>query len=110
MRRTRIIASTLAVECRAKFDINNNENPADRAVAHKWIWDQLYGEAYKDLRHTDRPGIVRMAMVLVWLPTEEEILLEQSKASAPAALRRRLANAKWWDWGASTPSVPSLGD
>lgn len=106
VKRTTIIAASLAIECRCKFDITE-ETPAVRAVAHKWMWDQLYREVYPDLRKTDRPGIIRVAMVLVFLPTVEELHINQFAATRRIVRRSADRRRRWWDWGTSIPALTS---
>ncbi len=108
-KRCEIIAATVARQCRAKFCLNeySEESRATELTVHKWMYDKI--AALPDMREADIPLIMEIAMVVVFIPSANEIAMRKARQSHWVRGTKYLFAGPWTSWFFKRAPTPRSG-
>jgi hypothetical protein len=94
--KTRQIAAFAALGCRARFGFRIRSE-ANEMVARKWLFDHI--SSLKDMRLSDVPLIMPLALELCFVPSKAELEAKAIMQTAVIRGRQVAYEAAYWDWG-----------
>lgn len=110
-RRTRSekIAAAVARQCRAKFclDEHSEQSYATRRTVHKWMYDKVSN--LRDMREADIPQIMEIAMVVVFIPSTNEVFMRGAQQSFAVRFKKYLLAGPWWGAPFGHRPIPRSG-